>query len=285
MGAGIGFNFSKSKNKSQSTTTPTAAGTGLGGGILADLFGGAATLGPSGQFTLFDPAEDRDRTKRLKDSPLFDAFDKGLEGFGGFGRPKFNAAEGLAERSGFAPIRDLLSQANPFEQNFQDLIGQAVGAQQDLFGRGQEALGGLISGAGLPTDIGALARANFTDLKEQFSNLGGLFGSDLQAAQGRDVLELGVGAEEAARQRQLSALGLAQGFGQAGLDFSQNLLGAGQAFNQVGTAGGRALGLFQQLFTPQSTDPFTIGPRSQSTSTGKSKGGGASVGVSGGSGG
>ncbi len=132
-------------------------------------------------------------------------------------------------------------------ENFFGGFGQSIlGLTQQQPGTSFQALTDLIQGQGQPVDVSALADARFTDLKEQFSGLGGLFGTDFQAAQGRNVLELDVAAQEAARQRQIQALGLSQGFNPFG-------------FDAAGTEGGRELALFQALFGQQSTNPFSIG--------------------------
>lgn len=134
--------------------------------------------------------------------------------------------------------------------------GSILGLTQQPTGTSFQALTDLISGQGQPVDVSALADARFTDLKEQFSGLGGLFGTDFQAAQGRNVLELDVAAQENARQRQIQALGLSQSFDPFG-------------FDAAGTEGGRELALFRSLFGQQSTDPFSIGSdESRSTSPG-----------------
>ena len=144
-------------------------------------------------------------------------------------------------------------------------FGQSIlGLTRQPTGTSFQALTDLIQGQGQPVDVSALADARFTDLKEQFSGLGGLFGTDFQAAQGRNVLELDVAAQEAARQRQIQALGLSQGFNPFG-------------FDAAGTEGGRELALFRALFGLQGTNPFSIG----SDTTGKQSSGGGLLGIMG----
>jgi hypothetical protein len=192
---------------------------------------------------------------------------------------------------GFGSFLDLLEQGNPLAGGARGLIDQAVGRQGDLFGLQADALSGLISGAGQPVDTRALAASGLTDLKEQFAGLGGLFSSDLQSEQLRLGTELQVAAQEAARQRQLQALGLAQGLGQAQLGFSGDVLGLGRELRRTETAGGRELDFLRQLSQLQSGNLFSEGAdvfsKSSSQSTQRNFGlplPGISIGVGGGGG-
>ncbi|GAG41457.1 unnamed protein product, partial [marine sediment metagenome] len=145
--------------------------------------------------------------------------------------------------SQFGAFRDLLNQTNPFASEFMGLKDQAVAGQESLFGLSTEALSNMISGTDEslgPVDTSALAAAGFTDVKEKFAGMGGLFGSDIQSEQLRLGTELEVSANEAAKQRSLQAkmfaLGLAPEVGSAQLGFAGNLLGLGNVYNQTETA-------------------------------------------------
>jgi len=283
---GIGTDSSSSFEQTQSTdtTTPRDPGGGVLTGILNDIFNIPSRL-ESGKFIAgegrsfrpietaeeainlglldksvfqgpellfypgeFEPISDK-KTQEILDSLNADRLRV-------FNEKNPTPSTGRFTDQGFGSILELLTQGNPLAGDSRGLIDQAIGRQGDLFRLSADSLSDLISGDGQPVDTRALAASGFTDLKEQFAGLGGLFSSDLQSEQLRLGTELNVAAQESARQRQLQgqlqALGLAQGLGQSQLGFSRNLLGLGSEFNRTETAAGRELGFLRQLSQLQS---------------------------------
>lgn len=201
-------------SQSQSESVARDPGGGVGAGILADLFGVGTTL-KEGKFVL-GGLEERDEEGRPT------------------GRFRRSASEGLA--GDFRGIKTLFGQS----------------ASADQFNQARDVLGGFLQSGGI-VDTSAALRSGLTDIREQFSGIGNLFSSDVQNEALRFAGELNVGAQEAAKQRQLEALTLQPQFA--------------QAFEAANTTGGRALSLFKSLFGGQSADLFSEGADSSEKSS------------------
>lgn len=252
---------SKSQSTQFSESDAAAPGAALGGGILNSIFGvdqrlvgGQFIAGPKTPFVPLSDAELKGRLKAMghKNVTLKNKQSKGrlFEDFQNQLRAEHEATQGDFFGAGGA------SGGGGFGGFGQSILGLANQEAGPSF----EALLGIIEGGGNPTDVSAIQAANFTDLKERFSGLGGLFSSDFQASAQRDAAELGVAAQENAQSRLLSALGLSQSFDPLGFDVAN-------------TQGGRELSLFKSLFQPQSTNAFSAGADSSSFSSSRSDGG------------
>lgn len=302
-----------SSSSSSSSSTPRTPGTAIGGGILADLFG-LPTKISNGKLILdgrqsgtnmggFSGARETPYDTMLKRQEKRANWDAGDVPYGGigalggadikppkprklrtggafaqqaFGVDEFGNPIDPSQNTGFGAIGQLLQQTNPFADDFLNVMDQGITAQRNLFGASSEQLLDIINSGGSPTDVSGLLNSGIADLKEQFSSTGGLYGSDVQNEALRFGGELGYQASEAAKARQLNAMSLAPGLAESSQSFGAGLLGLGADYERVGTAGGRALDLFNTLFGQQSPNLFSEGAVS------KSKSSSMGVGVSGG---
>jgi len=293
---------SSSEQSQFSDTTQLAPGLNLRAAILNDLFGveqrladGTFQLGPAQEYIPLTEHEIRAEIKRKGGDPIGkqdprrntpeiqrrrdEQFAKIQEQFrqkhlraqgqdvsGRFAQSIFGGGGG--NRTGFSAIGDLLTQANPFQDNFLDITRQAARNQAGIFDSAGQALQGFLADGGR-SDIDALVNRGLTDIKEQFSAQGQLFSTDLTDQVIRNRAE----QEALGRNRLLAAIGLAGDFGNQQLNFGSGLLDVGQQFNAVGTPGGRAITLLDNLLGSQSADFFGRGANTTSGGFSESKGG------------
>lgn len=269
----------KEETRQKNTTEAANPGLNLFGGIAADIFGGPI-YSRDGQYFMgelpeyVEPTNDEIReyiktelnadpigkndprfntpeTQALRDAQFAEAREALKKRF--FAERGTDVSGQLAGE--FGAIRDLFSQQNPFAEDFLGLTRQAAKNQQNLFGLGSDRLAELLGGGGSGFD--PIVQRALTDVKESFSNMGGLFSSDAQAAGTRIASELGAGYL-------LDAINTAGNFGQQQLGFGSGLLDVGSQYEKLATPGGRAFSLFQNFANPQSTDFFAKGPDSSS---------------------
>ncbi|MCP4113840.1 MAG: hypothetical protein GY737_00265 [Desulfobacteraceae bacterium] len=168
-------------------------------------------------------------------------------------------------KESFADVDDFLRQLNQFAPEATAFGESVIGGlgetlstfDNDVFPALQSAL------SGTPVDTSAAVSSAFTDVKEQLTPGTGLFSSDLAAAGQRQAAQLKIGAEEAARQRQLDAIPLAGLVGQARtqlpIQAGQGLLGLGEDINLTGTAAGRQVAGLQLFAGLQPTGAIPRG--------------------------
>lgn len=128
------------------------------------------------------------------------------------------------------------------------------------------ALRELLS-TGSPVDVDPLVHQAVSDVAEQLAPITGLFSTDLANAATRTSAQLRVGAQEAARQRQVDVLPLSTLLAttqtnlpiSAGLD----LLGLGEQFTEYATPGGRQR---QGLIDIAGIQPTSAVPRGNASS-------------------
>lgn len=265
-----GFEFSSSE--ASGSTTPTPAGGGPGAGVINAALG-LTQFVDDGQFKIAS-----NQLPRITDADIVAAEAAAIFGDTEAVRvwEELKSAKRLQDNNPFGPGTpgfDLVSNLfggikdeSPFKQDFLNLISQAISAQQDIFGKSATQLSQLIASGGNPTDVSALVNQGVEQLKEQFSTSGaGLFSSDVQSGALRLGSELNVGAQEAAQGRLLNALGIGQTFAQTGQTFASRLAGLEQQRIDQFTEPGRARMVNTQIFNPQSSNLFTIGPESRNS--------------------
>ncbi len=275
---GLGFSSSKSSGSS----TPRDPGTGVMGGLQNFLFNAPQRLsqgqfllgGPGSGFTgsVVDPQPKKKRgfMGKMMGMPT-DMMDKGLSMLGGGGNDadtlttkqfdELKKREGLTQANldsfaRFLPIMDLIGIDSPglgggHGEGFLDRTNQR-------FDTAEDSLMGLIRDGGL-IDTSALVDRGITDLKERFSGLGGLFGTDIQSEGLRLGSEFEIGARESAMNRQLQAIGLNPSLVNSRFDFNRQ-------FIADTTPEGQAAQLFAFFGNPQSTDQFSPGADEQNKS-------------------
>jgi hypothetical protein len=293
-----GVGVSKSENEYSSEGTPRDPGAALGGGLLNYIFGADQRLS-NGQFVLggegaaggglspdssdYDIAmhlgvigdgvdgaveylratgsSEKDIAEYLENQKAnYDFSDDDKRQINNF-RDKMGQPVGAGDIPGFAAFQHILDATtgiNPFADDFLDITGNLAQQGKGLFDSSVNALTELIN-TGSPVDVSGLVNKASAQTKESFSNIGDLFSSDSRNANTQITSELETAAAEAAKQRQLSAIGLGQNIGPAFQGFSSNMLNLGSQYEGVATPYGRELGLMNNMFGQQSTNPFSVG--------------------------
>lgn len=235
MGGG-GYSESKSKPPQTVYANPIA-------GVLANLFGietsiddGGITYGGGGKGA--EPAQ--------------------------FAEQVFGPGSGFEEIGGFF---DLLNPYGDITTNLgQQAAEGALDLTQVMSDVSTPALAAMTE-TGMPTDVDALVQQSMADVAEQYSGVSGVNSSDFTSAAMREAAQLRVGADEAAKGRQLSALGFtpsfASSFGNI-MGTGADLLALGEDINLSSTPTGRATALTQIFAGLQPTGAVSRGNVSKS---------------------
>jgi hypothetical protein len=159
-------------------------------------------------------------------------------------------------------VADYFQMKNPFGDIAQ-LAGLDIGAGTESFIDTfyEDIMPGYtrLASTGDPVDVGALVQQTTRDVAEELSPRTGFYSSDLAAEALRQGSELQVGAEEAARGRQLTALALGPSVANIPSGVINEMLLLGENINLAATAPGRAVTALQLLAGLQPTGAISRG--------------------------
>lgn len=187
--------------------------------------------------------------------------------YGGRGASFPYASPVFGAGSGFERVGDFMNLGSPFSQYLQtpealDLIASGMGTYENAVLPAFQDL----AATGSPVDVGPLVDQSIYEVAESLGPVTGLYSSDITNEALRQAAQLGVSAQEAAKQRQLAAL-LGAGEVLSGpASWGQNLLSLGEEMNLATTPSGRAVAMLQLLAGLQPTGAIPRGNISSSSS-------------------